>query len=71
MKTSQNEILENAVFTWFLQKRACGQPISGPLLCEKALDFNQKLGGDTSFKASCGWFFLFFPFHPVGVVRGD
>lgn len=40
MKKSQNEILENAVFTWFLQKRACGQPISEPLLCEKALDFN-------------------------------
>nr|XP_032523988.1 jerky protein-like [Danaus plexippus plexippus] len=43
MKKPKNEILENAVFTWFLQKRACGQRISGPLLCEKALDFNKCL----------------------------
>lgn len=65
MKKSQNEILENAVFTWFLQKRACGQPISGPLLCEKALDFNQKLGGDTSFKASSGWLARFKSRHGI------
>ncbi|XP_050338865.1 jerky protein homolog-like [Bactrocera neohumeralis] len=65
MKKSQNEILENAVYTWFLQKRACGQPISGPLLCEKALDFNQKLGGDNSFKASCGWLARFKSRHGI------
>lgn len=54
MKKSQNEILGDAVFSWILQRRAGGEPISEPLLCEKALDFNQKLGGNSSFKASCG-----------------
>ncbi|CAL1544491.1 unnamed protein product [Lymnaea stagnalis] len=55
MKKPQNDLLEDAVFTWFLQKRSSGKPISGPSLCEKALEFNQKLDGDPSFKASSGW----------------
>lgn len=42
-------------FTWFMRKIASGHPISGYLLCEKSLDFNEKLGGDSSFVASTGW----------------
>ena len=41
------EAPSKAVFTWFLQKRVSGQTISGPLLCEKASRFNQKLGGES------------------------
>jgi len=37
MKKPKTELLEYAVFTWFMQKRASGQPISSPLLCKKAL----------------------------------
>ncbi|GFT28883.1 hypothetical protein TNCV_3585801 [Trichonephila clavipes] len=29
--------------------------ISGPLLCEKALELYEKLGGSADFKASTGW----------------
>lgn len=65
MKKPKNEILENAVFTWFLQKRACDQPLSGPLLSEKALDFNRMLGRDTSFKVSCGWLARFKSRHGI------
>ena len=36
-------------------KRSQGDPISGPILCEKALQLNEKLGGSTDFKASTGW----------------
>lgn len=40
---------------WFTQKRSLGEPISGPLLCEKTLQLNKKLDGPSDFKASSGW----------------
>lgn len=40
------------MYLWFAQKRSEGIPLSGPLLREKALLFNQKLGEDPGFKAS-------------------
>lgn len=43
MKKAKNEQLENAIFTWFLQQRSTGQPISGPILCEKALTSGEKM----------------------------
>lgn len=56
MKKATNEALDEAVYLWFLQKRSEGIPLSGPIICEKAIQFNKKLGGDDSFKASAGWF---------------
>ena len=53
--TAKDSKLEDAVYVWFTQKRSMGEPISGPLLCEKALQFNEKLGGSPDFKASSGW----------------
>ena len=47
MKMPKCEAADKAVFTWFLQKRVSGKVISGPLLCEKALCFNQKLGRES------------------------
>ena len=40
---------------WFVQRRLKGERISGPLLYEKALKLNKKLGGSSDFKASTGW----------------
>uniref|UniRef100_A0A1B6HRW3 HTH CENPB-type domain-containing protein n=1 Tax=Homalodisca liturata TaxID=320908 RepID=A0A1B6HRW3_9HEMI len=54
MKHAKSEPIENAVFTWFLQQRSSGQPISGQILCEKARMFSEKMGV-TDFKASQGW----------------
>nr|CAD7409709.1 unnamed protein product [Timema poppensis] len=36
-------------------RRSKGEPVSGLLLCEKALEMNAKLGGPTGFKASIDW----------------
>ncbi|XP_069701118.1 uncharacterized protein [Periplaneta americana] len=55
MRDANDSILEQAVYTWFVQRRAKRDPISGPLLCEKALELNKKLGGSSDFKASTGW----------------
>lgn len=55
LKTSQNTKLDDSVYLWFTQRRNLGEPISGPLICEKALQLNKKLNGPTDFKASTGW----------------
>lgn len=43
MKTAENKDLDTAVYTWFMHVRGQGQPISGPLICEKALEMNKNL----------------------------
>lgn len=43
MRKATNESLDEALFLWFLQKRSEGVPISGPILCERALYFNKQL----------------------------
>ncbi|XP_051162408.1 jerky protein homolog-like [Leptopilina boulardi] len=65
MKDPPNKLLEDAVYSWFLQKRSTGRPISGPLLREKALDLNKKLGGSASFLASNGWLLKFKNRHGI------
>lgn len=64
MKAATNKDLEDAVFKWFLQQRSMGNPISGPILCEKAKILAQKLGC-SSFKASNGWLRNFKSRHGV------
>ncbi|XP_054281171.1 jerky protein homolog-like [Macrosteles quadrilineatus] len=65
MKMAENQDLDTAVYTWFMQVRGQGQPISGPLLCEKALEMNAKLGGNADFKASTGWLKRFKSRHGI------
>ncbi|XP_075226823.1 uncharacterized protein LOC142327552 [Lycorma delicatula] len=55
MKNPNDTKLENAVYLWYMQKKSVGEPVTGPLLCEKALEINEKLGGSPDFKASSGW----------------
>lgn len=54
-RASRNVAVDDALYTWFSQKRSQGQPISGPMLCAKVQYFNERLGGSTNFKASSGW----------------
>lgn len=65
LKPANNMALEDALYLWFTQRRSLGEPISGPLLCEKALDFNQKLNGPLDFKASSGWLSKFKQRHGI------
>lgn len=57
MKKSFDDKVDKALHMWFLQKRSSGHPISGPLICEKAIFFNEKLNGENTnaFQASSGW----------------
>lgn len=65
MKKSPHEVLDTALYVWFVQKRSEGIPLSGPLICEKALFFNSKLNGDANFKASAGWLHNFKSRHGI------
>ena len=42
LKVAHNEELDEALYTWFIQQRIAGPPISGPLLQEKAKHFHSE-----------------------------
>ena len=46
MKLGDDPLLDKAVYVWFRQKRMEGVPVSGPLLCEKAMDLYKTLRKD-------------------------
>ncbi|KAJ8877374.1 hypothetical protein PR048_021828, partial [Dryococelus australis] len=49
--SAKNKALEDAMYVWFTQRRSLGEPISGPMNCEKALQFNEQVNGQNDFKA--------------------
>lgn len=69
MKQAKNVQLEEALFMWFIQRRSRGDPISGPLLTEKALYFNEQLGGPSDFKASQGYLHGFKSRHGIRLLN--
>lgn len=48
----KNKLLGATVIEWFQEVRHRGEPISGPLIREKALILNEKLYGSSDFKVS-------------------
>ena len=65
MDTFEDSLLEKSVFYWFSQKRSLGEPVSGTLLQEKALEINNKINGANSFTASSGWLTRFKERHSI------
>ena len=48
LKLANDERLDQALYTWFIQQRSTGTPISGPLLQEKAKHFSMQLNGESA-----------------------
>lgn len=71
VKTAQDPALDKAMFTWFVQGRTTGAPISGPLLQAKAAEVHEALNGDkdSNFKCSKGWVTRWKKRHGVRQVR--
>ena len=66
MKLGDDVQHDKAVFLWFKQKRMEGVPITGPILCEKAVQLHKKLYGDRSqFSGSTGWQWRFCKCHGI------
>ncbi|KAF8794266.1 Tigger transposable element-derived protein 2 like protein [Argiope bruennichi] len=55
MKSAFNKDLDRAVYKWYTECLKNGLPVSGPTICDKALELNKEFGGDPEFKASSGW----------------
>jgi len=53
MSTAENR--ESAVYLWFSQQHALGIPLSGPIICEKALQLDAKMNVHHNFRVSNGW----------------
>ncbi|KAJ8945943.1 hypothetical protein NQ318_016771 [Aromia moschata] len=51
----RDSLFERCTFLWFSQKRALGEPVTGPLLQAKAKQFHASLNVDSNFSASSGW----------------
>uniref|UniRef100_A0A5S6QKG1 HTH psq-type domain-containing protein n=1 Tax=Trichuris muris TaxID=70415 RepID=A0A5S6QKG1_TRIMR len=54
MKPSKLEEVEQALYVWFVQNCSAGNPVSDPLLFEKALCFAAVLNADPMYMASQG-----------------
>ena len=65
----EETLLQKCVWQWCLQRRERGEPISGPLIREKAKIFNTELGGPATFLASDGWLSKFKKRHGMRALK--
>lgn len=65
LKGSKFQELDSAMAKWFLQKRAEGVPISGPMCVRQAQKFHSKLKIEEDFSASSGWLYRFKKRHGI------
>lgn len=71
-KTSEHQVMEKALLTWFKHQRANNVPISGPILQHKANDF-ARLMGKENFECSSSWVQRFRARHNIvpGKICGE
>lgn len=55
MKRGSTPGLEQLLKRWHTRRKARGEAVTGPLLCEQALAINKRIGGPADFRASRGW----------------
>uniref|UniRef100_H3B5D1 HTH CENPB-type domain-containing protein n=1 Tax=Latimeria chalumnae TaxID=7897 RepID=H3B5D1_LATCH len=67
--TASDAPLDTAVYNWFVQERAVGTPISGPIVKAQAEKFCQEFDGDNNFAASQGWLDHFKRCHGISQVK--
>ena len=54
-RSTNNEDVNETVYTWYCLARQINIPISGPLVQEEALQIAKTIDPETKFKASNGW----------------
>lgn len=57
------------VFLWFKRKPIEGVPITGPILCEEAVQLHQKLYGVSQVSGSTGWQLSFCKCHGITICN--
>lgn len=68
LKTPENPLLEDALFTWFIEQRRKNVPLSGDILMQKAKFFHERLGRG-EFVASRGWLDNFKKRHGIRQLK--
>lgn len=68
LKTPENQQLEDALFTWFIEQRRKNVPLSGDILMEKAKFLHGRLGRG-EFSASKGWLKKFKKRHGIRQLK--
>ncbi|XP_006011116.1 jerky protein homolog-like [Latimeria chalumnae] len=68
-RTASDAPLDTAVYNWFVQERAVGTPISGPIVKAQAEKFCKELNGENNFAASQGWLDRFKRRHGISQVK--
>ncbi|GBN10053.1 hypothetical protein AVEN_19510-1 [Araneus ventricosus] len=71
MKSAFNKDLDWAIYKWYYECIKNGISVSGPGICDKALDLNKEFGGDPEFKASGGWLQNFKTRHGLHLSVSD
>ncbi|XP_051786742.1 jerky protein homolog-like isoform X4 [Erpetoichthys calabaricus] len=70
MRAGDDQVLEEALYKWFLQQRLLGAPISGSLMIQKAKQLNSQINGSNSkFRASSRWLYNFKQRHGIRCQR--
>ena len=69
ISTSADMKLDTSVYEWFKERRSRGIPVSGPLLCKKAIEMHKSMYGESDFKASNGWLKNFKSRHGIRLLR--
>jgi len=69
-RTAQDPVVDRALYSWFVEKRADGTPISGPILQSQATQIAQTLHGDSNtLLCSEGWLARWKRRHGIRSVR--
>nr|CAH7722251.1 unnamed protein product [Callosobruchus chinensis] len=55
LKKHRVNLLDDAVFNWYLEARSRGMNVTGSMIRKKALSVNAEFGGNPTFSASEGW----------------
>ncbi|XP_033322035.1 jerky protein homolog-like [Megalopta genalis] len=65
LRRPENEELDNRLYTWFIERKTLGEPITDVRMVERAAEVNKEIGGPSSFKASRGWLWRFKNRHGI------
>ena len=68
MRPADDDRLDQTLYLWFVQKRSQNVPVSGPVVCEKAVTMHAQIHAGESvppFKDSRGWLWHFCNRHGV------
>lgn len=68
-RLGSNTSVDDCLYTWFVQKRSEGVPISGPAIKWQAEKFHKDLKLEGDFSASDGWLWRWQKRHGIGEIK--